>query len=269
MNKIRYNQTLNRTLLSSRRLAARKNPGKCRMNDESKSNDLLGLKPVGIAIEVATRATFDGAGAFLSRICLPAAEELGFLLRDKVSAWRAANARKIVSEAEKKFHALPKNEDLHAHPRIVGAIIENGSWSDDDQILNYWAGLLASSCTPNGKAQENLIFVNLLSQITPSQARLLAYVCENAKLKKTHLGLLIADRFEPAMDEIVKITEQPDLHILDLEIDHLREIGVLDGNSSLNIYEVHPLLITPSAMGIQLYVRCQGYIGPPTEYFGL
>jgi hypothetical protein len=53
------------------------------MNQENKSLDILGIKPIGNAIESLTDGFVSGASAFLSRICLPAAEEFGLLLRDR------------------------------------------------------------------------------------------------------------------------------------------------------------------------------------------
>jgi len=89
----------------------------------------------------------DGAGAFLGRICLPAAEEFGQLLRDRIKYWRAVNASKIAAMAEARLRALNAGKSVQAHPRLVGAIIEQGSWTDDEEVQQMWAGLLASSCT--------------------------------------------------------------------------------------------------------------------------
>ena len=48
--------------------------------DENKSLDLLGIKPILHAINTFSKGTVDGASAFLSRVCLPAAEEFGLLI---------------------------------------------------------------------------------------------------------------------------------------------------------------------------------------------
>jgi hypothetical protein len=50
--------------------------------DNSKSLDILGIKPIADAVNTVTRDAVEGAAAFLSRICLPAAEEYGLLLPD-------------------------------------------------------------------------------------------------------------------------------------------------------------------------------------------
>ncbi len=71
------------------------------MTDDNKSLDILGIKPIADSVNTVTKGTVDGASAFLSRICLPAAEEFGLLLRDKVSAWRSNNAIAIAHKAKK------------------------------------------------------------------------------------------------------------------------------------------------------------------------
>lgn len=239
------------------------------MPDADKSLDVLGIKPVSEAISTVTQATTAGAGAFLSRICLPAAEEFGLLLRDKVGAWRARNAVAIATKAESMFVALPMAADRHAHPRIVGSIIENGSWADEDAVQEMWAGLLASACTESGRSQENLIYVGLLAQLTTSQAKTLSFACASAKKYKSETGLLLAHDFTASTEEIIAASGTSDIHVLDLEVDHLRGLGLLNMGSGLSPHKSEPARLTPSAVGMQLYVRCQGFVGSPIEYFKL
>ena len=92
-------------------------------NEKLNSQDILGVKSFGDAINTATKGLVNGAGAFLSRICLPASEEFGLFLKDKVSKWSGENALQI----------------------------EKGSWVDDNKVQDMWAGLLASSCNEDGR----------------------------------------------------------------------------------------------------------------------
>jgi Abortive infection alpha len=239
------------------------------LTEPDKSLDVFGLKPVSEAVSTVTKASVDGASAFLSRICLPAAEEFGLLLRDKVSRWRAQNAAAIVAKAAAKYSALPQTSEAHAHPRIVGAIIEQGSWCDDQEVQSMWAGLLVTACTDDGRSQENLIFVNLLSQLTTSQAKLLNFSCQNATKEKSPTGLLVAKDLIVSIDKIMDICGTSNIHSIDLELDHLREIGLHAFNSGLSPVLHEPCLLTPSAIGLNLYVRCNGSRGSPLEYFDL
>jgi len=71
-------------------------------DEEQNKGDIFGIASYGKALNTLTKGVVDGAEAFLSRICLPAAEEFGLLLQDKVSAWRKNNTIAIIIEAQKK-----------------------------------------------------------------------------------------------------------------------------------------------------------------------
>ena len=128
---------------------------------ESKSFDLLGIKPVADAFHDVTKASLDAASAVLSRICLPAAKEFGLLLKDKMHNWRQRNLVAMTKKAEQKLADNKVPEGAHAHPRIVHTILEESGWVDDDMVQDMWAGLLSSSCTEAGDDDSNLIFTNL------------------------------------------------------------------------------------------------------------
>ncbi|WP_236446840.1 hypothetical protein, partial [Pseudomonas syringae] len=138
------------------------------MPEADKSLDILGAKPVADALKTVTDGSVQGISALLSRICLPAAEEFGLLWRDKVSHWRACNAARMAAHAASIIDKQTSASQLSAHPRVVFKTIEDSSWTDDDVVLSLWGGLLASSCTESGSDESNLMFINLLSQLTSS-----------------------------------------------------------------------------------------------------
>ncbi|MCO5341459.1 DUF4393 domain-containing protein [Aeromonas veronii] len=234
------------------------------MSEENKSLDLLGVKPIADSVNTVTEGTVKGASAFLSRICLPAAEEFGLLLKDKVSSWRAKNAVEIANKAQALLEHQVGNVVLHAHPRIVYATIENGSWAEDDFMQKLWSGLLASSCTKTGKDESNLILINLLSQITTSQARLINYVCQHCTTYQSTAGWLGSLRFTLDLPQLIEVMGVNDIHQIDRELDHLRALELISGG----FQPEHTLAeITPMALGLHLYVRSQGYVGDPISYF--
>jgi hypothetical protein len=203
---------------------------------------------------------------------------------------------KILKKTDEILRLQPNYEQKHAHPRLVGAIIERGSWEDADNVQDMWAGLLASSCTDDGKDESNLIFINMLAQLTSSQARMLNYGCEKvgkyvveSGLVTTHEGVYVT------REELEDISGIDDFHRLDRELDHLRALGLLISGMSAEEfipelrtrgalggqdYFIKPkpgdfppeafkqadLAVTP--LGLQMYVRCQGSTLSPAEYFG-
>ncbi len=189
--------------------------------------DALGLRPIAEAAKRLTDASVDAASAFLSRICLPAAEEFGLLLRDRVHAWRATNLAAIAVKAEQKLLAASLEASAkHAHPRLVGLIVDQGSWTESDEAQELWAGLLASSCTEDGRDGGPIIDLATLKGI--------------ANLE--------------------------DIQRLDRELDHLRTLGILNQNSAgFNILSTD-VNLTPSPLGLQMYARCNGHRDPVAFY---
>ena len=239
------------------------------MINESKSIDILGLKPVSDSINKITTVSIDSAAAFLRLICRPAAEEFGLLLQDNVRSWRALNLAKITKKGEKKLDQHNYNdEDVHAHPRIVFGILDKGSWNDDDDIQDFWAGLLASSCTIEGNDDSNLIFIKLLSDLTKLQACILNYVCKTATKLATSTLFIYARSLTLSLETLIEITGETDIQRLDRELDHLREIGLIKGGFNA----LEPAInaeIEPSALALHMFVRCQGSRKSPIDYFGI
>ena len=235
------------------------------MPKKDNSLEILGIKPVANSLNIATKGTVEGVSAFLSRICLPAAEEFGLLLRDNVSTWRANNAVKIAAKAQSMVEKRKNNNEINAHPKIIYSAIENGSWAEDEFIQNLWAGLLASSCTDKGNDEGNLIFISILAQLTANQAKLISYACENAKTFESEAGWIFAETLNANADDLVKIMGIDDLQQIDRELDHLRSLELINGGF---LQGSKTAIITPHALCLQLYVRSQGFIGSPIEYFG-
>src|SRR4030042_1403244 len=129
---------------------------------EKNKNDIFGIGSYGETIKCGV----ESAVRFLEALCLPAAEEVGILFQDKVHIWRLKNTIPIIQEAQKILDKRSNFESLHAHPRIAIKVIKEGSCVDDPNLQKMWGGLLASSCTKDGADETNLIFVNILCQIS-------------------------------------------------------------------------------------------------------
>ncbi|HJT78391.1 MAG TPA: hypothetical protein VJ739_14405 [Gemmataceae bacterium] len=238
------------------------------MTEGSKGSlDVFGLAPYGEAIREATKAAMEGAGAVLGRICLPAAEELGLMYRDKVSYWRSKNLLAITRKLEQKMVEYNMPQGAHAHPRIAHAIVEQGSLADESDVQDMWAGLLSSSCTEAGDDDSNLIFVNFLGALTRLQARVLKYACEEAQKVVAPGGLIFANRLVAALDRLWEVAGERDIQRLDMDLDHLRSLGLIEGG--LDTYNPKVVILTPTALALHMYVRCQGSRLSPADFFKL
>lgn len=218
-----------------------------------------GLKDLGEATkEIATKTT-DGAIGFLRAICVPAAEQFGKALEDKVKEWRYINFINFIDKT-KKLHKEknidPKNQ---INPRIMIEIGEEVSKQDDDTLQNWWAGITVSACDKN-PTDEQLIFVNLMKKITRLQAKILSYSCTNSTIQHSpNDEIIISKPLIVTRDELIKLTGIDNIHTLDRELDSLSSIGLLAFGGGFNISEksLHAT-ITPSALALHFYARCQG-----------
>jgi hypothetical protein len=239
---------------------------------DSKSLDLFGIKPVADTIKIVTEAMVEGASAFLSRICFPAAEEFGLLLKDRVQYWREKNRINMLQKAEEKLNKFSPGEDKRAHPRLVAEILNRGSWEANEEVQDMWAGLLASACTNDGRDESNLLFINILAQLTSLQAKILNYGCENGKKVLTKAGWITSEQsLTVSLSDLRNITGCNDLHRLDRELDQLRNLGLIGCGmvgGGFGEYSTDAD-ITPTGLALQMYVRCKGFTGDPSQFFGL
>ena len=234
--------------------------------ESDKSLDILGLKPVSEAISKVTVGTIDGAKAFLSRVCLPAAEEFGLLLQDHVRTWRANRATELARKAEEKVKHHHKDRDVKLSPRIAHEVFEEGSWIEDEATHSMWAGLLASSCTADGTDDSNIIFTSILKQMTSMQARILRYSVETAEKYLSAGGWPCARPLIRSSAEMMEICQCDDVMRIDRELDHLRALELIETGFE-NSQETAD--ITPLSLALHLYVRAEGFPGSPIEYWGL
>ena len=197
------------------------------------------------------------ASDFLEAICLPAAEEIGVILRDKLRIWRLKNITPILQESKAMLEKRGSLDNIKCHPRIAVKIIEEGSLIEDPDLQRMWAGLFASSCTKDGTDETNLIFANILAQLSSAQARIINLPFEGNYTRYQHDELEFTD-VEKERSELVNYTGLPNWGVLMRELDHLNSLGLISyslrSNPQRTIIQIHY-----NEAALRLYARCQGY----------
>ena len=145
--------------------------------------------------------------------------------------------------------------------------MENGSWSEHNELHEIWAGLLASSCDETGEDDSNLIFINIVAQMTVIQVKILNYACKHSEFILRKTGILSSNKLKVELSLLEEITNTNDLGRLDRELDHLRNLGILKELSGGLDTEHLIADISPSDMAIHLYARCQGFIGETKDFY--
>jgi hypothetical protein len=200
-----------------------------------------------------------GALAFLRRICPSGVEDASHLLRETLSNYRNESAVEISLKAEKML-AAEGVSDLHCdNPYLVLRILEDGSWSNEDLSRKLWAGLLASCCNVHSGDESNLTYIDLLSQLTAGQIRILAAACTKAPKGISGSGQLVAKPLVCSPRELTKIAGIHDLIKIDRDLVHLADLGLLaPRHKPFHFSVLDDTNIRPTSLGLELYARGNG-----------
>ena len=232
-------------------------------------SDIFGIKPYGEALKIIVEKSAEGTGKFLAAICIPAAEEFGLMLQDKIRYWRLKNIIKMLDKTRSKLDFQNDKLQLSLNPRIGIEIIDNSSWQDDETILQMWAGLLDSSLSRDAYDDSNLIFINLLKSVTKVQAKIINHICSSIKVSYDKNGLIFpASDCEINLEHLFNLTNCNDINRLDREIDDLRAKDLLPSSSmfsnagggfSKDQEDFTKVKITPSPLALHFYSRVNGF----------
>ncbi len=220
--------------------------------------------------EMLSMVRLGDAIALLSRICPGASEELEQLLRIRLSAHQVMNAIEIALTAQSLLTVEPATEGLRAEPRLVVRILEEGSCTDEGWLKHFWGGLLATSCTADGRDELSRVFVELFSQLTTYPARILVVVCTRASKVLAESGLISAQPLACKIEEINAITGSSGPQIK-RDLERLSELGLIEkrDSNSPTLLPRDEIVITPTLLGLQLFARCNGQRGSLREFYAL
>ncbi len=208
--------------------------------------------------------------AFLSSISPGAANRIKKLLHEELSNYRLEKTIDIALKAEKMLGHAVETDKLRSKPEVALRIIESGSWSDDAWMLQFWAGLLASSCTPNGEDESSLAFVDLMFQVNSLHLRILTAASAKTARLVSGLGRISSRPVNWTSAELMNITGSRDLIKIDRELEHMSDMGLIAERVKSTFFTtITETRIEPTSLGLELYARCNGSRGTAQGFYGL
>jgi PilZ domain len=207
---------------------------------------------------------------FLAQICPEKVKELTLLFRKEFSHTRAHTAVEIVLESARTLTFRPDAPQLRVHPDLIMQIVESGSWAEDASVRRFWSGLIIASCTVGVPGDENLVFIEPLSQLLSKHIRIFTAACTRARISLADDGTLHAETTPVPFEEIIQITGARDISKNERDMAHLFLLGLLDDRKrALALLPVDEANLTPTPFGLELYARCKGHAGSIKDFFGI
>jgi hypothetical protein len=195
---------------------------------------------------------------FLSRLCHTEAREAIMLLGAELDQHRTAKAMEIAQRAEELLDSEPDGDKMRADPLLVKNILKHGSWSDG-LTTPMWAGLLATSCTSDGKDQSNQKFADLVANISNTQARIFISACKKALELKAGTENSPTARVVFTPKQMVRLSGMVDVGRIGADVSYLFKAGIIEKNFDFTSYiPAENFDITPSHLGLELCARCKG-----------
>ena len=209
--------------------------------------------------------------SFLTRISPDTSVPASRLLHEELSNYRLDNAIEIVLKAERMLGAAVEGDHLGSLPDVVMRIVEAGSWSSDDKwMLQFWAGLLAASCSSDGNDKSALAFVELLSQLKVLHMRILSAVSAKSAKVSGGSGNMSSRPLKWNASELMKYSGSSDLIKLDRELNYMADIGIIaPREKSAFFQQMTDTTIALTDLGLQLYARCNGHRGTAQKFYGM
>lgn len=140
-------------------------------------------------VDPVLSATAVAVGGYLlkeqfNRLCGPTADYLGEKARNLVQC-RIENMNKIITKTD-AILGDKINEEGIIHPRIIEKFLNSGSYIEDNIAQEYFAGVMATSRTNDGKDDSGYYFLDLITKL--SHVDLKMHFILYSLLRERHLG---------------------------------------------------------------------------------
>src|SRR5450755_201642 len=220
------------------------------------------------------------ARGLLIRVLGPAADAINEAL-GRYTSYRVGNVGAIIERADAKSRDSVESRKV-VNPRVAHVLLEDGSYCDDDLMIDYLGGVLAGSRTPHGRDDRAVAWSHVVTSLSTLEVRA-HYLLYREWAARLHgladLNLGVSeDRYMATMDLdlgeflplLIEGIEVPVQDALGHAIPGLIRVGLLENEYYIGPREnagepdarfEHLLRVMPSVIGLELYGWAQGLPG--------
>ncbi|MHB8520606.1 MAG: Abi-alpha family protein [Limisphaerales bacterium] len=136
-----------------------------------------------VGTAVGTAVAVNEAKGLIGKFLGPACKEVGETLADRVRLFRLERQVRILRKAKEMLEReglTPKAVSL----KTFVPLLEAGALEEDDAMSDRWSALLASAADPRSATDIEPAFVDILKQLSPTQARVLDVIYDQVEKQK-------------------------------------------------------------------------------------
>jgi hypothetical protein len=208
--------------------------------------------------------------SLVDRIAPEATQKANVLLRHQLSSHRLESALEIALHAGEIIKLEPADAKFSAHPDLVLRVLEDGSWTEEEWLQHFWAGLLASCSLQQNPVEHDLHLASLLAHITPIQVRIFAASCDRAQKFVDSQGRLSAQPLICKAEEIIQIAGIYDRVHIERDLQRLMELELIGKSVKWKSFAViEEADITPTNQALELYAYCHGHRGDAAQFYSV
>jgi len=134
----------------------------------------------------AVEKGIDLAKDFLDKLIIPAVEETGLLLKDKVTFWKFKNQVRMLNKAKEyceKNNISPKTISL----KLLCPLLDYSALEENEELQDKWA-ILLSNMVDSDQNIENHVFPYILSQISLNEYDFLSNVYNDKIIRQARIS---------------------------------------------------------------------------------
>jgi hypothetical protein len=185
----------------------------------------------------------------------------GAMLADQVYAWQWENRIKIAHRAKVLLDQNSVAEKVLPPGFLIPLLDKTGN-VNQPELQEMWAGLLASSCSNDETDETNLIFMNLLSQLSSSQAKIISLPFIEGQYSPYQYDDMEYTTIEKERSELINYAGLSNWGILRRELEHLDSLGLVAAGDTIGSNpQASYVELRYEEAAFRLYMRCQGYTG--------
>lgn len=179
---------------------------------------------MGNKIDITSTAIEKGidlAKDFLDKLIIPAVEETGLLLKDKVTLWKFKNQVRILNKAKdycEKNNISPKTISL----KLLCPLLDNAALEEEEELQDKWA-ILLSNLVDSDQNIENHVFPYILGQISTNEFLFLEKVFNDKNERVMNIRQEL-EAFRKEKPELEK-ARQREVELIDQQIEKIKAEG--------------------------------------------